>query len=87
MLDLTPDECQLVANALNVLAQRDGLSQPRQYAMSTQIVAKIQEALKRQSEVAMAPDDADVEAIAAGVVISDAVTEADLEAGSGAADV
>ena len=68
MLDLTPDECQLVANALNVLAQRDGLSQPRQYAMSTQIVAKIQEALKRQASAVADP-------------------EADLEAGSGPADV
>lgn len=71
MLDLTPDECQLVANALNALAQRDGLSQPRQYALSTQIVAKIQAHLKGQAEAA-------TEA---------AVAEADVESGSGAADV
>lgn len=71
MLDLTPDECQLIANALNVLAQRDGLSQPQQYAMSTQIVAKLQEDLKRR-----------VEAVA-----SAEAAEADLEAGSEAADV
>ncbi len=54
MLDLTPDECQLIVNALNALAQRDGLSQPQQYAMSTKIVVKIQEELKRRVDAAAA---------------------------------
>ena len=71
MLEFTPEECQLIANALNVLAQRDGLSQPQQYAMSTQIVTKLQAEPKGRAEAATGRD----------------AIEADLEAGSGTADV
>lgn len=58
MLDLTEQEIQVTITALDTLAKRDGLSQPQQFAVSTQILQKLQMEVQRQRQAAeQTPDD------------------------------
>ena len=56
MLDLTQDELQLVAYALDSMVKVDGLSHPQRYYMANQVVIKIKNELNRQANPEPEPE-------------------------------